>query len=427
MLGSMPYSPTAGRPALMPAVDRVPHSRVMPSGVRMCAVVTVLALSAVIPAQTVWTVTSPSGIQAAIYAASPGDILVLTGGLTYDVFQLDRGLTIRGNGATVGGAPQGVNVYPPPGQVAHLDSLNFTGGPGPWGSIGCPVIINREVRIDRCAFLSRTSTPALTVGGAQAVIVNSSITASGLVGSAVALECSQALVMLRDCTVTGSNASCHPFFGCGSAFPATDAARFLFCAVHAERTTFLGGSHATPTGFPAIGAAGIRDTVGTLWLADCTITGGSSISGGIGGTALLHTGPTAVDLRACQLIAGTPGGGTSTGPQNPTAPLLRLQLQPVWTRGQVTTLTLHGDPNTLHALFLTPAPVAFATPLVVEAVWATGATALAAGLLDSAGDAVHAYAVPNSAALEHAPVWCQGVSGSTFPLRASTLAGGVVR
>lgn len=386
-------------------------------------------IAAVTNAQVVWNVTAPNGIQAAIQAASPGDIVVLTAGTTYDAFHLDRGLTIRGNGATIstlGGIPS-VIVNPWPGQVAHLDELNFTAGWGPWGSLGCPVLCNGAVRIDRCKFLSRSATPALTVGFfSHAVIVGSSITASGLTGSAAALQCSQSVVTLRDCTVAGSNTGCSPLTGCSSAFQATDAATFLFCLVHAERTTFSGGSHALSIGALANGAAAIDDIAGTLRLADCVLTGGSSVWG-TGGTALLHTGPTPVDLRACQLTAGTPGGTTSTGALNPTAPLVRLQLEPVWTRGLVSTLTVQGDPNTLHAVFLTPAPGALASPLVVEPVWSNGAAVVAAGLLDPSGAAVYAVPVPNLATLQHAPVWCQAVSGSTLPLRATTIAGGVVR
>ncbi|MFY9343574.1 MAG: hypothetical protein WAT39_13850 [Planctomycetota bacterium] len=386
-----------------------------------------LTLGAAPPAQTVWTVNPGNPIQPAIQAASPGDVVVLTYGF-YDPFYLDRGLTIRGNGAMVGSQvpPWGsVTVAIPPGQVAHLDAINFFQGVSPGSAIGCPVALGGNVRVDRCTFLSRTWAPALSIGNAQVVIGGSSVIAGVWTGSGVALQAFGSQITLRDSSVTGAWAGCHPS-GCWTQFAATNAAVFQNCTVHAERTTFLGGSHmiAPLTGD---GAAAIDDTGGILWLADCTVTGGSSAAGN-GATALVHAGTTPVELRSTQLIAGTPGGGTSTGALNPTAPLLRLQLQPVWTRGMTSTLTLRGDPNALHALFLTPAATAASVPsVVVEPAWTAGAVALAAGMLDAAGDAVYIVPVPNVASLLHAPVWCQAASGAVFPLRASTIAGGVVR
>jgi hypothetical protein len=56
-----------------------------------------------------------------------------------------------------------------------------------------------------------------------------------------------------------------------------------------------------------------------------------------------------------------------------------------------------------------------------------GGVPITFGLLDSAGQGSFAVAVPAVASLEHATVWCQAHGGLQLPLRASTIAGGVIR
>ncbi|MFY9343573.1 MAG: hypothetical protein WAT39_13845 [Planctomycetota bacterium] len=402
---------------------------------RHCPRLSSASLALVLPfaatAQTVWNVTAPNGIPAAIAAASPGDVIVLTNGVYYDPFYLNRGLTIRGNGAVIGsgpGSPGGaVTVAIPPGQIAHLDEIQFTYGYSPFGTSGCPVGVSGVVRIDRCAFLTRNYVTAFTASNAQVTMVASTITSGGTTSSGFALEAhNNSRLVLRDCTVTGSDAGCHAVGCFVGTFPAVTAAVLTNSSLHAERTSFSGGHHLNMA-FPGDGGSGIDATNCLLWLADCTVTGGSSAAG-LGATALQQAGTTAADLRQTQLVAGTPGGLPSTGPVNPAAPLLRLLLQPVWTRGQGSALTLRGDPNAPFGLFLTPATSHVTIPgAVVEPVLAGGAVALAAGLLDPAGDAAFTILVPNVASLLHAPVWCQAVSGMAFPLRASTIAGGLIR
>ncbi len=68
-----------------------------------------------------------------------------------------------------------------------------------------------------------------------------------------------------------------------------------------------------------------------------------------------------------------------------------------------------------------------AAAVVAEPVLFVTGTAVFAGMLDPTGTATIQVAVPNFPSLEHVTVWCQAVSGNSLPLRASTIAGGVVR
>ncbi|MBL8753406.1 MAG: hypothetical protein JNK15_08910 [Planctomycetes bacterium] len=391
--------------------------------------ITLWGLSAAAQAQTIWNVASPNGIQATIQAASPGDVILLVGNTIYEPFILDRGLTIRGNGATIGSGPASsggsVTVTVPSGQLAHLDQINFTYGYSPFGTVGCPVDLAGAVRIDRCAFLTTNGSTPLTLSNADVVIVSSTITCSGTTSSGTALLGFGSRVTLRDCVVTGSNAGCHPIAGCSWTFPARNAAEFTNCSLHAERSSFMGGSHST-SGFPGNGANGLITTNCEVWLADGSVVGGNSVAGS-GGTAFVHASTVTAESWNNQMVAGAPGGGTSSGPVATTTPLLRLQLQPVWTRGLTSSLDLHGAPNVVFAVFLTPARTSVPTPVAFEPIHAVGATALFAGLLDPFGAGTQSVAVPNQAALLHAAVWCQAVAGSSLPLRASTIAGGLVR
>jgi hypothetical protein len=161
--------------------------------------------------------------------------------------------------------------------------------------------------------------------------------------------------------------------------------------------------------------------------ADCTLRGGD----GHGGVGLVPAAPGAPahasgapHFRDTVLISGGPNNTTVT---TTTAPLVTLELTPVWTRGTSSTLRVEGMPGELHAVLVTPAVSAQTVPILVEPVYAVGAFAAFAGINDAAGLAFYPVAVPNVPALQHAPFWCQAVGGVTLPLRASVIAGGLVR
>ncbi|MCU0864724.1 MAG: hypothetical protein MUC36_13080 [Planctomycetes bacterium] len=385
-------------------------------------------------AQTVWNVTGPFGIQPAINAASPGDILVLTasGGLPdYAPFTLGKGLIIRGNGAKVGsfpsgtlppGIPSAISINIPAGQVAHLVELDFSQSITPFGSLGNTVDVQGgSVRFEQCT-MRRSNGTALQVAQADVVVAGGSITALGNIGAGPGLTANQSRVTLRDVTVTGASSTTHPITSFPS--PAAPAARLTDSTLHAERATFVGGSHNAT--FVDVPAAGIDATNTTLWLAGCTVTGGSSATAGA--TALVNTGTVPAELRSTTLLGGSPGGAASSGPVA-AAPLLQLSQSSPWIRGAVSTLGFQGEPFGVFGLWLAPAASGSVSPLMPEPLYFPPSAAVLFGLLDATGASSLPVAVPNVLSLQNVPFWIQAlqITGPVLTLRASTIAGGTIR
>ena len=382
-------------------------------------------------AQTVWTVTAYEGIQAAVDAASPGDVVVLAnnGGFPdYRGFTLTKGLTIRANGSRIGVRPQDspntITVAVPPGEVAHLVGLDLTYSYSPYGTTGSKVMVQSgRVAFEDC-ILSCYYVPPLTINAGQVTVVRGTVQALGYV-SAPAIVATNAQLVLRDTTVVGSSATCQPP-NC-TPYPASPGVALTQSTLQAERTTFTGGSQnrtdSAGTGQPAILA-----TNSVLRLSDCTLTAGSTNPGlGNGGTALVNNGTTPAALRQTQLIPGQPNGSASSGPIDPTAALVRLSVSGAWQRGVARTVTVLGDANAPYGLWFASDPVATTRPEVVEPLWLLTGPLLAFGLLDANGTATSTIAVPNDPILLHMVVWLQIVAGSQSPWHASTLAGGIIR
>ncbi|MFY9344033.1 MAG: right-handed parallel beta-helix repeat-containing protein [Planctomycetota bacterium] len=401
--------------------------------VRVALVLPALLYADLSLGQTVWNVPAFASIQAAIAAASPGDILVLTnaGGYPdYVGFVLDKGLTIRGNGARIGGDPSGsipsstITINVPAGQVAHLERLECTYSYSPIGSVGGAKVVVQggTVRFEQCTILRQNYEDAMTISDANVTVVDSSIHHIGSLGAARGLVATNSNVTLRGCSVRGSDDACHPWYGCGVGWSeAESAAEITSSMLHAEGTTFRGGNHVNAA-VAGNGGAALVATGSRVWLAGCQLIGGA-----LGATALVNNGPSTVELRQTSLQGGSPSGVPSTGPVDPTAPLLRLELAPPWQRGVTTTLTCRGDANAVFGLCLAPDVTPTTLAFLVEPVWALTGTAIQVGVLDVAGLATFPVAVPNVASLQHRTVWCQAASGLVFPLRASTIAGGVIR
>jgi hypothetical protein len=391
----------------------------------------------VVPAQTTWVVTTTDGIQPAIQAASPGDVLVLTNGpgfLDHLAFHLDKGLTIVGNDALIGQPPASaqfpnppgqITFAIPPGQVAHVRNLRATYGYSPFGNLGLPVIVQSgSVRFEDCELACGRGVPTLRCQG-DVVVEGGTITGIGNIGPTAGVQVDGGRLTLRDVTVQGGETGCPPP-ACASLFAAMPAIDALAGEVHVERASLRGGSNPFSTwsadGAPAVIVHGARVRV-----SDSALVGGNSPNGA-GGEALRHFGGPGVELQQTTLTGGTPGGGGSTGTAPSLAPLVRLTRSAPWTRGAVSTLTVTGPAGAIHGLLLAPDTAATALPAIAdEPLYTLGGAAVVAGLLDASGAASYTITVPNTAALEHVAVWCQAVAGTGLPLRASTIAGGVVR
>ena len=66
-------------------------------------------------------------------------------------------------------------------------------------------------------------------------------------------------------------------------------------------------------------------------------------------------------------------------------------------------------------------------PDTAEPVFALGGSVIASGLLDGSGEASFGLVIPNFVWLANTPLMAQAASGLQFPLRASAVAGGIVR
>jgi hypothetical protein len=377
-------------------------------------------------AQATWTVTSPTGVQAAIDAASPGDIILLpnTGGVVdYECFGVVKGVTIRGNGCRIGASSSAsasffVFVDVPPGQRAHLDGLDFGYGFHPqFGNVGTTLqVTGGTLTVQRCALRQRVVTAA-TVANCRVVFEHCSIHAEGGGYPGQGINAANARITLHDCSVTGADATASVI-----SLSAQPAVQLVDSSLHAERTSFRGGNNALSGRDAADGIVMLGSS--RMWLADCTVAGGNN-SFGSGKPALRNTTGIAAEVANTTLQAGTPGSLAVVGPVA-TAPLVRLALAPSFQRGTTSTLTFQGSPGALYGLWLALDSTASLVPEFVEPIWFVGGIPVAWGLLDATGAASYPVVVPDVPVLQYATAWCQAVGGSSLPLRASTVAGGMI-
>src|SRR5262245_48125392 len=393
-------------------------------------------------AQTTWTVTQQNGVQAAIAAAAPGDVILLpnTGGFPdYTPFTVDKGVTIRGNGCRVGwplgaSTTYDLTILVPAGERAHLDGLDLTWSQHSFGNFGMRLVHNGGVlSVQRCNVLYVGGDAVLVAAGAV-VFQSCSLHAQRLsgyptLGTAAGLLVQGGDVTVRDSSVRGLDAG---FFWFGPVhmvpMPAHPGADVAGGSMHAERSTFVGGSGIITSLTFLAGACGLRTSgSAAVWLGDCTLVGGSTSGVFLGGPALCNNGSTTAQLANVTLSPGWPSAPPSTGSANPAAPLIRLALTPAFQRGATSTLSFAGEPGALFVLGLALDSAPTLHPFLVEPVWIVNNVAVALGLLDAAGGATLAVAVPATASLEHQLVWCQAVSGFGLPLHASTIAGGLIQ
>jgi hypothetical protein len=392
-----------------------------------------IAVSATIaiPAQTTWTVTQQNGVQAAIAAAAPGDVILLpnTGGAPdYTPFDVNKGVTIVGNGCRIGwptgGLPSfSITIQVPPGQRAHLDGLDMSWSPG-IGSTGVGIVLQGGVvTMQRCTVVHYRGHAVWTFGGAL-VCQSCTLRAERYTGptSGCGLNVGGGAVTLRDCVVEGMDAGF--LLLSPTLLPAQPGANVALGSLHAERTQFVGGQGMLTVG----GACGIMAAnTATLWLADSTVVGGGAPGTGGPASALCSVAAAPVQLVNVTLTPGAPSVPPSVGGVVANAPLVRLAITPSFQRGATSTLSFAGEPGAPFVLALAFDTAPTSLTLVVEPVWLLGNAPVALGLLDAAGTFTMPVAVPAGPSLQHQFVWCQAVSGFALPLRATTIAGGLIR
>jgi hypothetical protein len=356
-----------------------------------------LVLVAHLPAQTVHHVGAFgfATIQAAIQAASPGDIVLVDPGL-HAPFTLDKGLTIVGSSAaptsilTFGNTAAPV-IDVPAGQIAHLVRLQFT----------TSRIVGGHVTVDRCSFTG--SRPRLNITNAVVHLQRCSVIPTGnTVGAPEpTLFVHDADVFASDCTIHGLPGS--PFGAPGTAI-AINLSTF-----HGSHLTVAAGTSPSTLAIPAL----VADAASTVQLSDSvlsTTSGPCPVVATNGRMARCTLTPNCTPLPVLPMLGAA--RTLSNAPQ----------------LGQPFSIDFRGDPGALvlpwAALDLAPVNV----PFLTSALLVDTGTTFPAGLLvaDPNGLATGTWSIPFSVLLQHRTLWFQAFSGTTLPLASSVACGGVI-
>ncbi len=385
------------------------------------------------PAQTTHLV-GPGGlpqIRAALAVAVPGDIIHVLPG-TYAQFDANVGVTIR---ALVPGtvtiaydpafAPASCQAFPiacwstegptwfrpPAGQHVHVVGLNFAptwNATWFWHSVQ---VTSGRVTFDQCVIqiVNRT---ALTVSQAAVHLQDSLVQCtSGSSGVPYpSFVATNADVTAVGCQIYGAPAA--PFGP--QQFP-QPGLRLIGSRFQGSGLTVTGANQSMgPAGAPAIFA----DSASLAWITDSTLVAGQAhcvIEGSLGA---VHVDRCTITHNAPNCVAGTSWpfllGVERIAP-----------LQP----GAVFELRYRTEPNGVVGIFAShlTGTVDF-TPLLAQPSWLGDNQWFVAGVVaaDATGLAVATWAIPNGPFSDRT-LWFHGVSGLTFPLQGSALAGGVVR
>jgi hypothetical protein len=362
----------------------------------------VASLSVVIvsplPAQTVHHVGAFgfATIQAAIQAASPGDVVLVDAGL-HAAFTLDKGLTVVGS-ATGGTSilSFGNTAVPvidvPAGQIAHLVQMQFT----------TMRIVGGHVTIDRCSFTG--ARPRLNITNAVAHLQRCSVIPTGNTVGAP-----DSTVFVHDAEVFASDCTIHGLPGSPFGAPGTAIAINL-STFHGSHMTVAAGTFASTFAVPAL----VADAASTVLLSDSVLS--------------TTSGPCPVVATNGRMARCTLTPNCSPLPVLPMLGAARTFANPLQL-GLPFSIDFHGDPNGLvlpwAALDLVPANV----PFLSGALLIDPTTAFSAGLLvaDPNGLATGTWSIPSAPVLQHRTLWFQAFAGVSLPLASSVACGGVIR
>lgn len=373
-------------------------------------------------------------ISHAIAIAAPGDVIEVAAG-NYLPFNLDKALTVRAApGAVVNVTALATlattRLRPPAGSVAALVRLNFINPQSTFGG--------NETRIERgtvfCEDCGFESPPNFTVGALNVENATAVLRGCLLVGNGVlagragsynpGLVCRNGEVFASDSSLRGSNTTFDSYGGGG------EGARLSASIAHFVRCTIEGGRQmACIAGPPGRGIYAVGET--RLWLADCTVRGGSSACG-VGEIGLHHAAAEPARVARNTIVGGA--GTTGTGP----AVLGTTQADTLLGLGAATQPLVRGAPYRIDYVTQPGWPVlvlvglelqARSEPLVHEP-WllaGPGFGTLAIVVADGAGNASWQTTVPALPGLLDARLFIQGLTFLSLPFHAAPPLGGVVR
>lgn len=387
--------------------------------------VTSLALVCALPSQGILNV-GPGGhaqIRDALALAAPGDTVLVSPG-NYMDFTCKTGVTIRalvpgtvtvsfdfaglppvcGCSCLTGAGPTRFVI--PVGETAHVVGLEFVGNSalipcGPSFIYHRVHVTSGRVTFDDCVF--NGGFYGLKIASAivhlQDCTVRSIYFGPGLVAN-------QADVTIVGGSVTGVDAP-NGVYAPGSGISLTNS------TLHASHTSIAGGAMLAAT----IGSHGIEATGGSLWLSDSTVTGH-------GDCAVDATGLVRIDR--CTFTGS--GAGCASSPTG--APLVGVERGSAIEIGTLFEVHLTSEPGALQLLYgstslLVPTMVPILEqPLLINPNELFLADLAIAG---ASGQVTFSYPIPAIAALRNSEFWLQGMGGTSFPLQASPVIGGIVR
>ncbi|MCK5944121.1 MAG: hypothetical protein KAI24_19200, partial [Planctomycetes bacterium] len=267
-----------------------------------------MAFASIAAAQTVWTVPPGQPVGPTIAAASPGDIIQLSG--THPVFDLDKGLTVRGPAtiepsATLP-APIETSVDIPAGQVASFEQLVFQASYNSSGGHGGRVVVDGELSCEDCSFDAVTGQLQGTVELRTGVLALQRCDLQG-VGGGAGLAILGGTCSAVDCTFAGASD------GFWWPAPAIDVRGGVLMAAGITATGGYGGSL---NGAFLPGQAGLRRTAGRAVVVDSELRGG--VTFGPGGPAIAAT--TGVTIARTVLVDAAlspPSSGFTVDPDLP--------------------------------------------------------------------------------------------------------------
>ena len=424
---TIPLSPLAAR---RQAVAR--RTCEVPLSTLRCAVLSSLlsVCAGTLVGQSVLIV-GPGGfatIQAAVDAAVDGDVVRIAPGI-YNNFICTKGLTLLCDPpgtvriTRLTSAPSGTSFsmtpLVTPAQQLRLCDLVFDQYPVfGFSSVG---ISGGVSSIERCTFVG-SQNPMLTVA-AYATAVMRHCTLQGV--GAPLFVTSSSHVTASQCTFTSG-----PAIGISSFNAAVivqgSTAQFSNC-------TMTGGS--LPPVISGVGGGpGIQASASTVWVVDCVIRGGNSVTAGIlGGPAIVSSLGTVYHDR-CTLIGGTsPSGpvpvifGAAQAQPMLAATSSGFGLQPA-SKLRVVFTAAPRDP--LFVLATTEVQPAAVVPFTQQPSFGFQAPVgiiVAAVFTDERGSASVTIPVPNTPSVLHTGLWVRGIDAVSVPLQASPVVGGVIR